>query len=544
MKKIFKAIIALASLALFIPSISFASVSVGWNATSSTGGAISPTTVNAINYSLKIPSTGTSTYSGGIISPCFSTGTGCISSSAPTPPGGSPGSIQYNNSGSFAGTSSPTVNYVTATSSTDTSSFAGNGFFGGNLQVGQCVAGDTKIRRKKRKGKDKGIGFEDVSIDEIEEGDVIYTFDSKKGEFGLSIVKQVCFAGVRPVIEMKTSLGKKIKTTHEHPYFVRMGKTMKEGGWKAAGFLCVGNEIAVVGADGDAPAWDAIVSLKVLPAEDVFDIEVNEKHTFIGNGIVAHNTAFFADHTNKRIGIGNGAPKNAIDLLGSDGTISNIDNAGTSSINIIADDTSNGPPFNTTSVNITSENTQSGSGGFATMDLISVGYAGGSFQMCGEDDAFPTCMKIETVNNGSSPFMEMDAADDYFVNPNGFDQPAAVGINTTDPIFNSALDVEQGDVVIGNLTSAPLLGTDSVGRIIPITLIAVANGGTGTTATAQANKLLIGNSAGTGWTEIATSSLGITGSGTVYIRRNEQWLDRRHYHHFRHHRPQYRKSLV
>ena len=49
-----------------------------------------------------------------------------------------------------------------------------------------------------------------------------------------------------------------------------------------------------------------------------------------------------------------------------------------------------------------------------------------------------------------------------------------------------------------------------------LTLAGVLNsssGGTGTT-TAQANKLLIGNSSGTGWTEIATSSLGISGGGT------------------------------
>jgi len=53
---------------------------------------------------------------------------------------------------------------------------------------------------------------------------------------------------------------------------------------------------ALSGAEGPAVdsaiLWDKIVSIEPLPAERVYDIEVEGTHNFIGNGIFAHNTAF------------------------------------------------------------------------------------------------------------------------------------------------------------------------------------------------------------------------------------------------------------
>ena len=38
------------------------------------------------------------------------------------------------------------------------------------------------------------------------------------------------------------------------------------------------------------PQWDRIVSIKRLPAEQVWDLEIAGTHNFVANGIVAHNT--------------------------------------------------------------------------------------------------------------------------------------------------------------------------------------------------------------------------------------------------------------
>ncbi|MDO8552082.1 MAG: hypothetical protein Q7S01_00970, partial [bacterium] len=48
-----------------------------------------------------------------------------------------------------------------------------------------------------------------------------------------------------------------------------------------------------VASEAPSLAWDIITSIEKLPAEDVYDIEVEGTHNFIGNDIVAHNTAFF-----------------------------------------------------------------------------------------------------------------------------------------------------------------------------------------------------------------------------------------------------------
>ena len=47
----------------------------------------------------------------------------------------------------------------------------------------------------------------------------------------------------------------------------------------------------VEGPAAESPVlWDKIVSIEPLPAERVYDIEVEGTHNFIGNGIFAHNT--------------------------------------------------------------------------------------------------------------------------------------------------------------------------------------------------------------------------------------------------------------
>ena len=55
--------------------------------------------------------------------------------------------------------------------------------------------------------------------------------------------------------------------------------------WQKVKFLKKGDRIAT--ADG----WEEIVSITKGKREQVFDIEVDGTHTFIGNGIVAHNTS-------------------------------------------------------------------------------------------------------------------------------------------------------------------------------------------------------------------------------------------------------------
>ncbi|MCX6790351.1 MAG: hypothetical protein NTV60_02365, partial [Candidatus Kaiserbacteria bacterium] len=60
-------------------------------------------------------------------------------------------------------------------------------------------------------------------------------------------------------------------------------------GWYKVSDLVEGLEIAVPGEKGNM-LWDEIVSITPVGREQVYDIEVEGTHNFVGNNIFAHNT--------------------------------------------------------------------------------------------------------------------------------------------------------------------------------------------------------------------------------------------------------------
>jgi hypothetical protein len=60
-------------------------------------------------------------------------------------------------------------------------------------------------------------------------------------------------------------------------------------GWYKVSDLVAGTEIAVP-SETSQLIWDEIVSIKPIGREQVYDIEVEGTHNFVGNGIFAHNT--------------------------------------------------------------------------------------------------------------------------------------------------------------------------------------------------------------------------------------------------------------
>ncbi|MBI5621232.1 hypothetical protein HY949_05680, partial [Candidatus Gottesmanbacteria bacterium] len=65
-----------------------------------------------------------------------------------------------------------------------------------------------------------------------------------------------------------------------------------EAQWKKVAELTPGLMIAVPTdvMEGSDVTWDEIVSIRRLPPERVWDIEVEGTHNFVANGIFAHNT--------------------------------------------------------------------------------------------------------------------------------------------------------------------------------------------------------------------------------------------------------------
>ncbi|HOI97967.1 MAG TPA: NYN domain-containing protein, partial [Candidatus Pacearchaeota archaeon] len=67
-------------------------------------------------------------------------------------------------------------------------------------------------------------------------------------------------------------------------------KSDDRGRWTKVADLCEGMEIATADENSGRAVWERIAKIEKLPAEQVYDIEVEGTHNFVGNGIVAHNT--------------------------------------------------------------------------------------------------------------------------------------------------------------------------------------------------------------------------------------------------------------
>jgi len=93
---------------------------------------------------------------------------------------------------------------------------------------GQCVTGDTLLRRRRRRKGKNGEWIEDwenIRIDEIQEGDEIQTLDEETGKLVTSKVKALMDMGRKAIIKLTTASGKTIRTTANHPYLTIKAST-------------------------------------------------------------------------------------------------------------------------------------------------------------------------------------------------------------------------------------------------------------------------------------------------------------------------------
>jgi len=106
------------------------------------------------------------------------------------------------------------------------------------------------------------------------------------------------------------------------------GKFVKEGVWTLAKELRPGREIAVVYGEGERAqvAWEPILSIAIQRPEPVYDIEIEGTRNFIGNDIVAHNTAFVVNqgaptdslyiNSSGNVGLGTTSPAQLLSVHG------------------------------------------------------------------------------------------------------------------------------------------------------------------------------------------------------------------------------------
>lgn len=168
--------------------------------------------------------------------------------------------------------------------------------------AGLCVAGDTKIEVK---GKLVEIGeFVESRIKtptEVDKG----VFRQEVGVNGLKTVSADGQPVTRPVsavfridtpsflVELTEDSGRSISLTPETQVLSRIGQ---DPAWIRSSDVMADDEVMMVGPAGDHSMsdWSRVIGVerKVdgIP-EHVYDLTVEDAHSFIGNGFVVHNTA-------------------------------------------------------------------------------------------------------------------------------------------------------------------------------------------------------------------------------------------------------------
>jgi replicative DNA helicase len=161
----------------------------------------------------------------------------------------------------------------------------------------QCLTGDTQILLADKTQK---------PISEIKIGDVVYSLDENR-KLESKAVLSSWPAGIKSVYKITTEKGDVITATADHSFFVLNPKT-EDNIWQSIETgLAVGSwlyhlypskrKYQIYTVDTKNPCQDIIkrdvsriTSVEYVGQEETYDIEVEDNHNFIANGILVHNS--------------------------------------------------------------------------------------------------------------------------------------------------------------------------------------------------------------------------------------------------------------
>ena len=143
------------------------------------------------------------------------------------------------------------------------------------LYMDECFPAGTKIRMAD--GTTKGI-------EEIEEGDYVLSFDEKTNKLISKRVVATRITGYKDVYEFKTISGQKVTCTNNHPVYTRQG-------WK---FICEADDIATLNTKTGTYYHESLLGSRYKGFAKVYNLEVEDTHTYIANGFIVHNCDFLS----------------------------------------------------------------------------------------------------------------------------------------------------------------------------------------------------------------------------------------------------------
>ena len=138
----------------------------------------------------------------------------------------------------------------------------------------QCFTGETLVSTAEG----------ETRIDEIKPGDMVWSYDTEKGERVLKKVTKVKESETDVIVHVKTSDGKDINTTMFHPFM-----TEKEGRreWKAASNLQ--KEDNLITENGEIVYVEEVRVEKLAEKVTVYNLEVEDLHVYYVAGVLVHN---------------------------------------------------------------------------------------------------------------------------------------------------------------------------------------------------------------------------------------------------------------
>lgn len=149
-------------------------------------------------------------------------------------------------------------------------------------------------------------------IETLREGDLVNAWDEKTGNL---IPSRILATSIRPtskIVQVKFSDGTEIVTTENHPFW-----TMN--GWVKAAYLGIGEVLCLKPQSSrpeerQVPAWVRVVGFEIheqgssneferlCPGGLVYNLEVENLHTYTANGIVVHNCHLIPNELSRFLG--------------------------------------------------------------------------------------------------------------------------------------------------------------------------------------------------------------------------------------------------
>ena len=146
----------------------------------------------------------------------------------------------------------------------------------------ECVVGDTRVYDA---DADRWLRIEAVASGKLELRTTLACDAALKLQ--RRRVLRTMASGRRPIYRLRTSGGRTLMATGEHPL-------LTPAGWRPLIGLCHGDRIASTPAEGPtaqaAVDWDDVVSIEPDGMRETYDLEVDGDHNFLANDLIVHNS--------------------------------------------------------------------------------------------------------------------------------------------------------------------------------------------------------------------------------------------------------------